>query len=136
MRLFATGAACALLALFSVTTARAADDSIVGEWRVERLDGAPLVPGSTATMQFAADGRVAGKGSCNRYGSGYRIDGDSISFTGAMATRMACAPALMRQEARFLSVFSGEARWTIDHDTLTLKGETGVIVHAKRSTRG
>jgi len=134
MRSIATRALFAISALLAGGCATAADESIIGDWSVEQLDGAPLVAGSTVTMRFGPDGRVAGKASCNRYGSVYRIAGDTISFSGAMVTKMACPPALMRQEARFLSIFDGEAHWSIDRGAMTISAGNGVIVNATRAT--
>jgi len=132
IRFFANGAACALLVLFPVTGAHAADGSLIGEWSVEQLDGAPLVNGSTVTMRFDAEGRVTGKAGCNRYGASFTFEGNRVALSSAMSTRMACPPALMRQEARFLEIFAGEAHWAIDRGGLTITAGNGAIVRAKR----
>lgn len=133
MRKPSTTLACAFLSIFAVAAAHAADEAIQGDWRVEQIDGAPVLKGSTVTMRFDAEGRVSGKASCNRYGASYRIDGESVSFTQAMATRMACPPPLMQQEQRFLGLFGAQASWSTDDGALTISGGNGVVVRARRA---
>lgn len=96
-----------------------------GEWRVESLADAALAPGSGVTMKFGADGRLSGKASRNRYSASYQTDGDRLFVSPAAATRMACAPLLMRQEARFLSLLAGVRRWSVAGGALTLYSEDG-----------
>ncbi len=96
-----------------------------GEWRVETLADAALAPGSAVTMKFGADDRLSGKASCNRYSASYETDGDRLSVGPAAATRMACAPPLMQQEARFLSLLAGVRRWSVAGGALTLYSEDG-----------
>ena len=129
----ALAAVTAGLFLLPVTLAMAGEKPLLGAWRVDMLDGAAPGKGATATLRFDADGRVSGKAFCNRYGARYQTDGASISFSAAMSTRMMCAPAMMAQEQRFLSLFNGYAQWRVENDTLTLTTDNGLIVRAKRS---
>lgn len=122
-----------LLPSFVVQAAMAAPSELSGEWRVEELNGAPLVDGSLATIRFSADGKVSGRGSCNRYGASFRVDQDRISFSPAMATRMACAPALMAQESLFFSIIEKAERWTNVHGLLTITAADGSAIRAARA---
>ncbi len=76
-------------------------------------------------MKFGADGRLSGKASCNRYGASYETEGDRLSIGPIAATRMACAPPLMQQETRFLSLLAGVRRWSVASGALTLYSEDG-----------
>ena len=65
----------------------------------EKLAGAEWVLAGmtgerTPYLRFDA-GRVAGLGGCNRFGGRYDIDGDRLSFSPLMSTRMACRPDIM-----------------------------------------
>ena len=42
------------------------------------------------------------------------IDGDSIAFGPLAATKMACAPAVMDQEAKFFAALDEARRWQLD----------------------
>ena len=124
-----------LASLLPLVAAQAATapSPIMGEWRVVELNGAPIIEGSEATLRFDADGRVSGKGSCNRFGASYRVEKDGISFTPTMSTRMACAPDLMAQEALFFSIIQKAARWSHDGGVLTITTADGSTVRAARA---
>lgn len=71
--------------------------SLAGEWQIADLNGG----GTVARGQLRFDGdRVAGTVGCNRFGGGWRQDGQTISFGQMMSTRMACPPPLMDIEMR------------------------------------
>lgn len=122
----------AALALFIATPAQAETRELLGDWRVETLNGTPILPGSEITLRFTGEGRVAGKASCNRYGSTFSVEGDQIAFTQAMSTRMACPPTIMRQEQQFLAIFAGAARWSIADGALNLAAADGSRLRARR----
>lgn len=50
------------------------------------------------------DGSVGGLGGCNRFGGKYKLDGDKLSFSPLMSTRMACRPDLMKKEQAFFDM--------------------------------
>ena len=72
-------------------------------WRAETIMGRPVIDASASTVTFDADGRVHGRGGCNRYFGAATIDGEQESFGPLGYTKMACAEALMDHEARFFS---------------------------------
>lgn len=102
------------------------------EWLVEEIGGAGLVDRSRVTLNFAQGGTLFGKASCNSYRATYALAGNALSVSQAITTRMACAPALMQQEARFLALLAGvhEARLSAD-GTLTLGGADGTSIRAR-----
>jgi heat shock protein HslJ len=89
-------------------------------WRAETIMGRPVIDASASTITFEADGRVHGRGDCNRYFGSRTIDGEQVSFSALGSTKMACAPALMEQEARFFQALESAERWTIDEHGLLL----------------
>lgn len=74
------------------------------EWVVEDLAGTGIVDRSRITIEFLEGNRVAGRASCNRYTGTYQLTVEGIGFGSMASTRMACAPALMDQEERFLKL--------------------------------
>lgn len=102
-------------------------------WTVEALDGDGLPERPPATLNFGADGRVAGSASCNRYTAAYVLTGETLSVRGAATTRRACTPALMAQEQRFLAALQSVQRFELDPGgTLRLLGERGRSITARR----
>ncbi len=87
-------------------------------WRLEDLGGAELVEGSSATLEFPEEGRVAGNASCNRFFGSVEISGDALRFGAMGSTRMACAEAVNRQESAYLKALEGAERFQRDGSTL------------------
>jgi len=117
-----------LLGLMLAAPAQA-QEKLSGNWRVERLEGKAPLAASPITLQFA-DGRVAGRASCNRYGASVTSDGDNIAFGAPMTTRMACQPPVMEQERRFLAFLARATQWTRMGDKLTIRTADGASLHA------
>lgn len=98
----------------------------------EQLAGADWVlSGQTgpraAFLRFEA-GRVGGLGGCNRFGARYDLVGDRLTFSPPMATRMACAPDLMKAEQAFFEMLSRVRRLAIAGDTLSLLDGEGKVL--------
>jgi heat shock protein HslJ len=91
-----------------------------GEWVVEDIGNGGVIDNSRVTMVFEPTGRVSGRASCNTYSGGFSLTGEGIAFGPLATTRMACAPALMNQEAKFLAMLGVVERFEID--------ETGALV--------
>jgi putative lipoprotein len=85
-----------------------------GKWLAESIRNAGVIDKQQSMIEIAADGKVAGKGGCNGFGGTATIAGDKISFASLVATRMACPPAVMDQETKFLSALNDARRWMID----------------------
>jgi heat shock protein HslJ len=94
-------------------------------WRAEIIMGRRVIDASASTITFESDGRVHGRGGCNRYFGSSTIDGEQVSFSALGSTKMACAPALMEQEARFFQALESAERWTIDQHGLLLIHSAG-----------
>ena len=105
------------------------------EWVVEDLAGAGIIDSSRMTIEFFAENRMAGLASCNRYGGQYEIRGEGASFGHLFSTRIACAPALMDQEQRFLGLMAKVKHAEIGrHGELLLTTSSGEEITAFRST--
>jgi heat shock protein HslJ len=98
------------------------------EWHVEDIAGRGMVDNSRVTLRFSTDGRLAGSASCNRYMATYSTRGRTLVIGPPATTRMACPPALMQQERRFLTMLATVTRFEID--------QTGALVlHAADASR-
>jgi heat shock protein HslJ len=100
-------AATLLAGCANKTEALKQDHGYVLEWIGER----PLIDNSHLTMTLGNDGRAYGNAGCNHWFASYRLDGDAISFGPVGSTRKLCAPALMKQEHRFLEAIGKVQRW-------------------------
>jgi putative lipoprotein len=102
-------------------------ESPAGRWLLEDLRGAGVMDRLQSVLEIATDGRVSGSGGCNRMSGSATIDGARISFSPLAATRMACTPAAMDQESRFLAALGEVRRWEINqrHRKLALLSSDG-----------
>lgn len=90
------------------------------EWRAETIAGQPVLAGTPATLAFVAADRIAGSGSCNRYGGSLAVAEGRLRIGPLVATRMACAPEIMAQEDRFLATLEAGERLERDGPALLL----------------
>jgi len=73
-------------------------------------------------------GRVGGLGGCNRFGGRYETDGDKLSFSPLMATRMACRPDIMKAEQAFFEMLAKVKGMVLAGDTLELTDGAGQVL--------
>ncbi len=105
--LVATLAACA-----GASSAPGGTVALVGtEWRLESINGQPVMERSTASLQFPESGRVAGNGSCNSFVGAVAIDSESIIFRQMASTKMACMGGAGEQETRYMQALSQAQRY-------------------------
>ncbi len=127
-RIGARGAALAMLGAISVaalasSTARA--QSLKGPtWRAERIMGG-AADRAASTISIAPGSKVGGSGGCNRLMGTATIAGESITFGALGSTRMACAPAVMAQERRFLEALEAARAFRIEGGRLRLLDAAG-----------
>lgn len=99
------------------------------QWSLVSLGDAaaqtPLVEGSTITLLFGEDERVAGSSGCNSYGGEYEVDGMNIEFGDAFSTMMACEEALMSQETAYLAALGEATTFSIVDEQLVIRYGTG-----------
>ena len=107
---------------------------LAGEWNVEDINNGGVIDNSHATLSFSDDGRLAGTGSCNSYSAPYTLGGEGLSIGPSVATRKACAPALMNQEQAFFDSLAKTERFEIDETgALILAGAEGARILARRT---
>lgn len=75
----------------------------------------------------AATGRAAGFAGCNRWGAGYMLEAERLTFDAPLATRMACADG-MDVERRFLAALPAVTGWQATATTLVLSGPDGLLM--------
>ena len=87
-------------------------------WQLEDLGGTGVIDNSMATLEFPESGKVAGRGSCNRFFGSVEISGESIKLGQLGSTRMACPEAVMNQESRYFQALEAAERYTRNGDEL------------------
>lgn len=98
-------------------------------WRLEDLDKTGIIDRSRITLLLGEDGRASGTGGCNRYTTGYELNGAVLRIDERIAsTQMACvAESLMQQEQRYFELLALMHEAKIDGTgALILSGRDGV----------
>jgi heat shock protein HslJ len=107
-----------------------------GVWLVEDVNGGGVIDNARLDASFA-DGKVSGRSGCNRFNGGWQQDGATINLGPLMSTRMACAPALMALEQKFLAVLEAATLVSFDASgAAVLKAPDGRLVKMRRETAG
>jgi heat shock protein HslJ len=83
------------------------------------------------TMNFYKDGKVSGTGTCNSYYGQYKIEGDSITFSRIISTKMACLPG-MQTENKFFGVLNDANEYLLTHESLLLKKDGKTLASFSR----
>lgn len=85
-----------------------------GRWQAQTIQGTPVNGDKPVILDLGQDGRVSGNGGCNTIGSRATIRKSAITFHRPVGTLMACPPAIMEQERKFLDALTRTRRWRID----------------------
>jgi heat shock protein HslJ len=119
-----------LVLSFSARSVEPSSKLIDANWIAEDINGGGVIDYAQTTLLIKTDGSASGSGGCNRFTAKATIAGSKITFKPAAATRMMCAPAVMDQEQKFLSVLERTRSFAIESDTgkLFLHDEAGKII--------
>jgi heat shock protein HslJ len=105
-----------------------------GVWLVEDVNGGGVIDNARLDASFA-DGKVSGRSGCNRYNGGWQQDGATIKVGPLMSTRMACAPALMTLEQKFLAALEAATLVSFDATGAAfLKAPDGRVLRLRRES--
>jgi heat shock protein HslJ len=81
----------------------------------------PVIAGSTVTLEFNAEGRASGSGSCNSYSAQYQVKEGLLSFNEINRTLMACEQeGIDQQEQAYLQALGNAGRFELTGDRLTI----------------
>lgn len=94
-------------------------------WLAEFIDGAGVIDRAQSTLEVLDNGRVAGRGGCNRYSAALELGNGTLRIREVVSTKMACVPALMDQETRFFDALQAVRTYRIEGTKLQLVDESG-----------
>ena len=107
-------------------TADASERLLGPTWLAEDIKGGGVIDNAQSTVAIAPGGKVTGSGGCNRLFGTAAIAGDALTFSGIGTTRMACAPALMDQEQKFLGALGATRTFRFESSFLKFYDGNGV----------
>jgi putative lipoprotein len=95
------------------------------KWVAEDIDGRGVIDDAQSTVEFVAEDRIAGRGGCNQYSGNVKLNGTKIQVSPLISTKMACVPALMDQESRFLQALQAARSLKLEDTKLLVLDESG-----------
>lgn len=107
-------AACFLMVPIAVAAQSDIQNSPVGRWLAEDVDGGGVIDRLQTILEIAEDGAVSGTGGCNRMIGKATIAGNALTFGTIASTQMACTPAAMAQERKFFDALEKVRSWRVD----------------------
>ena len=127
--------ACALPPLFEADAVQALLGS---SWTVSRIGGVELPRDIAVTLAFGRDGVLSGLAGCNLYRAGYQLEGQGLTLSQAVTTRMACSQEVAQIEQLWLGTLPEIARVLHESgsDTLVLETGAGTRVLARAQVEG
>jgi len=93
---------------------------------VETDSETPVISGTEVTLELKENGQAAGSGGCNSFGGQYQVQGENISFSQIISTKMACTNAgIMDQENRYLQALQSANSFSLTTTGLTIRYNNG-----------
>jgi putative lipoprotein len=115
-------------ALFACLASPAfAQDSLAGSrWLTEAIADVALSESPQSRLEVLTEGRISGNSGCNAFtGAGQLRDG-AVKIGMLATTRMACPPAIMDQEGKFLAALGKAVRYeATSNGRLVLRDSSG-----------
>ncbi|MBP8996663.1 MAG: META domain-containing protein [Anaerolineaceae bacterium] len=94
-------------------------------WRVEELNGQPLIEFSTLTVRFHHQ-KISGSSECNRFKGNYELKGEQIKFHISERTNDRCMePGIMEQEIVFIDTLETLTNFSLTPNRLQLYSAGG-----------
>ena len=102
--------------------------SLVGtSWVAEDINGQGVLAQAQSTLTFVSAQQIAGRAACNQYFGSVELVGGTAHLRPAGTTRMACPPAVMEQETRFLDALGAVSTFRFDGGKLLLLDDSGWV---------
>ena len=102
------------------------DELVHTRWIVERIDDVAAAE-PAPTLTFDSDRRVSGRAGCNQYAGALQLGAGTLRVDEAVSTRMACDPAVMAQERRFLVALQAVTAFRREADRLLFLDQAGRV---------
>jgi heat shock protein HslJ len=104
------------------------------EWMLVSIDGQPVPEGIKPPIVHFEINSVRGSAGCNRFNATVKETAPGeLKIGPPAATKMACPPAEMELEQKFLALFEKASRYTFVAGQLALTGKdgTGTLIFSK-----
>jgi len=95
-------------------------------WHLVTLGGSPVLDAAPITLEFTGDNQASGSGGCNNYRGSYTLNGESLTFSPVLSTRMACVEeGVMEQESAYFLALQASVSYRLTADELIISNSDG-----------
>jgi putative lipoprotein len=101
---------------------------LTGTWVAQDIAGRGVIDDAQSTVSFEAGNQIDGATGCNRYFGRTTVEGENLAFGPLGTTRMACAPAVMDQERKFLDALAATRSYRFEGPYLFLQDASGTAL--------
>jgi len=107
---------------------------LTGAWNVTEIDGTPALDQTMPSLEFGVDGVLSGDASCNRFTTGYTIEGDALLLDAIALTAMACIDEVAEQEFAFIAILDDAPTFELvdANQLLMIESASGSTMSARR----
>lgn len=89
-------------------------------WRIETIQGRPVVRGKEPTLEFLRDDHLRGGSGCNRFVGPWQTRANRAVLGPLRRSRMSCGPELDRQEQQLMDTLEHSERLEFQNEGRTL----------------
>lgn len=100
-------------------------ESLSGTFEVTLLPDVEVMENAPYLNFDPSEGRVSGKTGCNSFFGMYSVEGHNLSFKDIASTEMACEPAIMEVENKFMNALWRSGKASLINNELTLYSKEG-----------
>jgi heat shock protein HslJ len=107
--------------------------SLLGsQWLLEDITQRGVIDRLQSTLGFPQAGQLAGSGGCNRFMGPARLDQGRLTIGPLVSTRMACSPAAMNQEQRYLGLLGQATGIRLEEPWLLIDTPEGALKFSRQ----
>lgn len=112
-----------------------------GPWAVDDLNGGGVLKGARLEVTFDPGDQdtsmVSGFSGCNRFTGRWWQQGAQVKFGPLAGTKMACAPALMQLEGKFLATLEAVSQVSFGPEGVAvLRSSDGQVIRLRKASGG
>jgi heat shock protein HslJ len=104
-------------------------------WRVETIQGRPVIRGKEPTLEFLRDDHLRGGTGCNRFVGPWHTRATRAVMGPLRKSRLTCRPDLAQQEQQFLDTLERTERFELKDEGRTLLVYSSLSTAPSRFTR-
>jgi len=102
------------------------------QWLLEDITQRGVIDRLQSTLGFPQAGQLAGSGGCNRFMGPARLDQGRLTIGPLVSTRMACSPAAMNQEQRYLGLLGQATGLRLEEPWLLIDTPEGALKFSRQ----